>query len=205
MRNRVIASILLLGLALPQAGCWLGTHDLSGRNIYSRRIDVAYQRSGGTVPVAGASAAIVSVDAMDGRTVDRDRVGAVRNDFGYELGVITATNDIPQTVGTAVEQELRTRGFQIGAGHATISIEVVRFYDDFRNEGLSWSADATVKLSVTVRNPAKSIVFTKHYEGVDNESSTYAQGALIKAFQIAVNSVVSDKALQAALFAAQQP
>jgi uncharacterized lipoprotein len=175
------------------------------------RIDVPYQATGSAGPVAGASAASVSVVAKDGRTVYQDRVSTKKNGYGMEMAPIVATNDIPQTVGKAIEQELRARGFQIGPGHAAISVEVLKFYSDFKTGFFSGDAVADVELSVSVRDPANSIVFTRTYDGAGKEADimimngSNARSALVKAFQNAVNSAAGDKALQAALFAAQQP
>jgi uncharacterized lipoprotein YajG len=175
------------------------------------RIDVPYQSTNNAAPIVGASAATLSVAANDARTTYRDRVSTKKNGYGMEMAAIIATNDIPQTVGKAIEQELRARGYEIGPGHATISVAVHRFYNDFQVGFFSSDATASVVLDVTVRDPASSIVFAKSYSGIGREanilmvSGSNARAALIKAFQNAVNSVVSDKALQAAIFAAQQP
>jgi uncharacterized lipoprotein YajG len=175
------------------------------------RIDVPYQTLATARPVAGASAASVSVVAHDGRTVYQDRVSTKKNGYGMEMAPIMANNDIPQTVGLAVEQELKAEGFQIGPGHAVLSVDVIRFYNDFKIGFFSGDAIADVEIHVTLRDPANSIVFVADYEGSGKEadvmmaSGSNARAALIKAFQNALNTLVSDHGLPAAIMAAQTP
>jgi uncharacterized lipoprotein YajG len=174
-------------------------------------IDVPYQTLGTATPVAGASMASVSVVAHDGRTVYQDRVSTKKNGYGMEMAPILANNDIPQTVGMTVEQELKAQGFQIGPGHAVLSVDVIRIYNDFKIGFFSGDAIADVEIHVTVRDPANSIVFVADYEGAGNEadvlmaSGSNARAALIKAFQNTLNTLVSDHGLQAAILAAQTP
>jgi len=192
---------LLAALALLASGCALTTD----------KIDVPYQQLGAVSPVAGASAASVSVTAQDGRSAHRDRVSTKKNGYGMEMAPIIATNDIPQTVAGAVEQTLRTEGYRIEPGHAALTVDVLNFYSDFKVGVFTGDAVADVELMVTVRDPANAIVFTRTYDGSGKEadimmaSGSNAGAALIKALQNCVNSVVSDQALHAAIKAAQQP
>jgi uncharacterized lipoprotein YajG len=49
-----------------------------------------------------------------------------------EMASIEAINDIPSTVGKAIEQELASRGFVVGTGGSRVDVDVTRFYNDFR-------------------------------------------------------------------------
>jgi len=192
---------LLAALALLVSGCALTTD----------KIDVPYQQLGAVSTVAGASAGSVSVTAQDGRTSHRDRVGTKKNGYGMEMAPIVATNDIPQTVAGALEQTLRAEGYRIEPGHAALTVDVLQFYNDFKIGFFSGDALADVELSVTVRNPANAIVFTRTYDGSGKEadimmaSGSNARAALIKAFQNCVNSIAGDQTLHAAIKAAQNP
>ncbi len=192
---------LLGALALLVSGCALTTD----------KIDVPYQQLGAVSTMAGASAASVSVTAQDGRTSHRDRVGTKKNGYGMEMAPIVATNDIPQTVASAVEQTLRAEGYRTEPGHAALTVDVLNFYNDFKVGVFTGDAVADVELMVTVRDPANTIVFTRTYDGSGKEadimmaSGSNARAALIKALQNCVNSMVSDQTLHAAIKAAQQP
>ncbi|SRR5258706_7625945 len=143
---------------------------MSACALTTDRIDVPYQTLGTATPVAGASTASVSIVAHDGRTVYPDRVSTKKNGYGMEMAPILANNDIPQTVGKAVEQELKAQGFQIGPGHAALSIDVMRFYNDFKIGFFSGNAIADVEIHATVRDTAISIVFVAEYEGSGKEA-----------------------------------
>ena len=192
---------LLAALALLVSGCALTTD----------KIDVPYQQLGAVSPVTGAAAASVSVTAQDGRSAHRDRVSTKKNGYGMEMAPIVATNDIPQTVAGAVEQTLRAEGYRIEPGHAALTVDVLDFYNDFKIGVFTGDAVADVELTVTVRDPANAIVFTRTYDGGGKEADimlangSNARAALIKAFESCVNSMVSDQALHAAIKAAQQP
>jgi uncharacterized lipoprotein len=179
--------------------------------LTTENIDVPYQPAGKAGPVDGASAATVSITGVDGRTAYRDRVSSKKNGYGMEMAAIVANNNIPQTVGNAIQQELSAQGFKIGPGHAEVSAEVVKFYNDFKIGFFSGDAYAEVALNVKVLTQGKTLVYAKYYEANGTEPNIQlatgdnARAALIVALRNAVHSVVSDPALQKALLSAQQP
>jgi len=178
--------------------------------LTSETIDVPYQSTAPTTPVAGAAGETVAVAATDGRTTYRDRVSSKKNGYGMEMAPIVASNDIPQTVADAIQQELTAEGYKIGPGHAHLKVEVVKFYNDFKTGMFSGTAVANVALNVKVIGPGNQLIYAKYYDasGTDPHIMMYsgdnARVALIKAFANAVDSVVSDPALQQALKKAQQ-
>ena len=193
--------LMALALALVTSGCALTTDS----------IDVPYERGTDAAPavVPGASNAAVRVSATDGRTTYRDRVSSKKNGFGMEMAAITATNDIPQSVGDAVKAELAARGFNLGPGGADVTVEVLKFYNDFKNGFFAGDAVADVALQVTVLRPDKSIAYAKYYDASGTEPNiqlavgSNARRALIIAFRNAVNSVVNDGEFLQAVLAAQ--
>ncbi len=190
-----------LAVALLTSACALTTEN----------IDVPYQQAGEARPVDGASAATVSITGIEGRTAYRDRVSTKKNGYGMEMAAIVATNDIPQTVGNAIQQEVSALGFKIGPGHADMTAEVVKFYNDFKMGFFAGDAYAEVALNVKVLTQRKTLVYAKYYEATGTEpniqlaSGGNARAALIVALRNAVHSVVSDPDLQKALLNAQQP
>lgn len=182
---------------------------LSGCALTVDKIDVPYQSAGAPAPVAGAAADTVAIAATDGRTTYRDRVGTKKNGYGMEMAAIVATNDIPQTVADAIRQNLAAQGYQIGADHARVGVEVVQFYNDFKMGFFSGDATAQVALMVKVTNPAGVVVYSKYYAATGTEpnimmaSGSNARAALIAALRNAVAAVIGDPQLQDALRAAQ--
>lgn len=183
---------------------------LSACALTTELIDVPYQPDAAQVaPVPGAAAEIVAVDASDARTSYRDRVSTKKNGYGMEMAAITASNDIPSTVADAIKHELSARGFQMGNGGADVSVEVLKFYNDFKNGFFSGDAVADVALNVKVLRPDKTIAYAKYYDASGTEPNIQLAGgsnarlALIAAFRNAVNSVVSDPDFIKALLSVQ--
>ena len=125
---------------------------------------------------------------------------------------IVATNDVPTTVGKAVEQQLTAQGFKIGHDHAVMLIEVTKFHCDRETHSWGFEEDYTaqVALDVKVIGPSNAIEFSKPFDGNAKESrkrllswSSDVRAALMKALQTAVDTIVCDHELQAALLAAQ--
>lgn len=180
----------------------------SGCALTTATIDVPYQPLGPTAPAPGAAGITVTVSATDGRTTNQDRVGVKKNGYGMEMAPIVASNNIPDTVAGAFQQELAARGFTIGANGVGLQVQLVQFYNDFKSGFLAGDAVANVAFNVEVMAPSGTIVFTKYYQGTgDNPNIQIAGGdnariALISAFQSAVASAVDDPAFIKALIAA---
>lgn len=191
-------TILALCAALLCSGCALTT----------AKIDVPYQSITTPAPVAGASSIKVNVVATDGRTTNRDRVGSKKNGYGMDMAPIVATNDIPSTVQDAFAQELSARGFKLGPNDVTLNIDLVEFYNDFHLGFFSGDATANVAFNAEIVAPGNRIVFSKYYSGTGDDPNIQLMGgdnartALIKAFQAAVASAVSDPAFINGLIAA---
>jgi uncharacterized lipoprotein len=171
----------------------------SGCALTTATIDVPYQSTSSSVAaVPGAENVYVTVVTTDGRTTYRDRVSSKKNGYGVEMAAILASNDLPTSISDAFKQELSARGFKVGPAGANVQVELVRFYNDFKNGFFSGDAVATVSFNVKVMSPSGSIAFSKYYEGTGTEpniqmaSGDNARAALIKAFAAGVNSTVND-------------
>jgi uncharacterized lipoprotein len=180
----------------------------SGCALTTATIDVPYQQAAApAAPAAGAAGTSVSVAATDSRTTYRDRVSTKKNGYGMEMAAIVPSNDLPATVRDAFSQELTARGFKLGQGGAAMTIELVRFYNDFKTGFFSGDAVATVAFNVKITGPGGASVFSKYYEGSGTEPNiqlaggSNARAALIKAFQTSVASAVNDPDLIHALVA----
>jgi uncharacterized lipoprotein YajG len=193
--------VLLLGLLLC-SGCALIT---SG-------VDIPYQAVSAAGPDPAAYGAVADVTTVDSRATYRDRISTKKNGYGIEMAAITASNDIPSTVTNAFKYELNERGFRIGTTGATVHVDLVRFYNDFKNGFFSGDAVANVAFTVKVSAPNGSSTFSKYYEGTGTEPNIQVAGAdnaraaLVKAFANSVNSAVSDPDfIRAVLAAGAQP
>lgn len=187
--------VLWLILASVVSGCALTTEP----------VDIPYMPGAARAPAPGAAAATVAVSASDARTSYRDRVSSKKNGFGMEMAPIVATNDIAQTVRAAVAQELQAEGFVIGPGGLEVAIDVVKFYNDFKTGIFAGDAVADVTLNLKVLRPDRSVAFAKLYAGEGKEeniqlaSGENARLALIRALHSAVQNLVGDAELTAAL------
>lgn len=168
-----------------------------------------YEGSGQPVAVIlGAADSTVQVTTTDARTTYRDRVSTKKNGYGIELAAVAPSNDLAMTVTDAFQQELAARGFRIAPGGTTVRVQIVRFYNDFKNGFFSGDAVATVAFNVQVASPRTSLSFSKYYEGTGTEANILigggdnARAALIKAFRAGVNSALADDDFIRALVAA---
>jgi uncharacterized lipoprotein YajG len=151
--------ILTVLLALSLSACALTTD----------YIDAPYVPLGPAVPVAGASAVTVSVAAKDARTTYRDRVGSKKNGYGTEMAPIVANNDVIETTRAAIESELAKRGFVVAPGGTVVSVDVNRFYNDFKTGFFAGDSIAEIAVTVKVVGVDKSLLFTQHYEATGKE------------------------------------
>ena len=180
----------------------------SGCALTTATIDVPYQSIAPATPIAGASGITVSVAATDGRTTYRDRVSSKKNGYGMEMAPIVASNDIPNSVQNAFQQELAARGFKIDQNGVSLQVELVQFYNDFKTGMFSGQAVANVAFNVKITSLNGAIDFTKYYQGtgtipnIQLAGGDNARDALIKAFQSAVASTVNDPDFIKALIAA---
>jgi uncharacterized lipoprotein YajG len=171
----------------------------SGCALTTAQIDVPYlPPSAVAASVPGASDVSVAVAATDGRTTYRDRVSTKKNGYGMEMAAIVASNDLPTSVSDAFKRELAARGFRIGPLGATVQVELVRFYNDFKMGFFAGDAVANVGFNVKVLTSGHALAFSKYYEGTGTEPNIQLSGgdnaraALIKAFTASMNSAVND-------------
>ena len=175
------------------------------------KVDIPYHGPANQSVVAGANTAKVQVVAIEARSVNKDRVSVKKNGYGMEMANIVATNDIPQTIGSAVERELSSLGYTVGTGGCRVDVEISRFYSDFKSGFFSGDAVADAAVNVKVFGVDGKIAYAKSYVGngiepdIQLASGSNARAALMKAMSDVVGNIVNDKQLQAAILAAQPP
>jgi uncharacterized lipoprotein len=162
------------------------------------RIRLSYQPDQGATRIAGAEGITTVVTVIDARA-DRSRVGAKKNGFGMEMAAIRPEEEVAATVQAAVESELRARGFRIGReGNVTISLEITRFWNDFKM-GM-WAGDAVSELmisaKITERGGAVLYVRNLSAEGKEADiqlaSGSNAKLALDRALENGVRQLFAD-------------
>lgn len=135
---------------------------LSGCALTTDRIELQYSQQQGIVQIPGANNVSVNVKVADQRQ-DKSKVSSKKNGFGMEMAPILATEDVAVTVRRAIEQELRTRGFQLGSDAALIQIaaDLTRFYNDHKTGFFSGDAVADLNMSITVKSKNGDLLYTR--------------------------------------------
>lgn len=195
--QRRLAALAVLGLLGPVGGCALGLE----------HVDIAYLPANQAQPIAGAERVPVDISVRTATSVEDERVGAKKNGYGIELGGLAPTRPVTQIVGDALAIELRRRGFPVQRSTTVTSIEVIRFWNDFKNGFFVAGTEADVTLAITVRTPT-ALLYSRTVSGRGGSDAVIvgtagvAREALQGALTVAVSRIVDDPAYIAALFAA---
>jgi uncharacterized lipoprotein YajG len=182
-------------IALFASGCALSVDE----------IDIPYEGKANITVVSGAENVAVTVVGDDKRSVYKDRVSAKKNGYGMEMASIVSKNDVVKTFSDAVKFELENLGFKIGAGGKKITVELVRFYNDFKMGFFAGDAVADGLVNIVVRDTKGDNLFSRSYEGGSIEKNIQlalghnARTALIGAMSDIVSKIAQDKDLHAAL------
>ena len=182
---------------------------VSGCALTPGHVNIAYAPldSGGPVRPARSAAEAVRVVVSDQRAA-KDAVGHKTNGYGMEMAPITSDNDIPQTVQSAIESELKSRGFNIAGAGPTIAVTLTKFENRFVSGFWSGTATAELVMSVVAQRPAGGILYTKLIDvqgvnpGIQLSSAENAGIALDRALQEGVFQLFEDSAFLTALEAA---
>jgi uncharacterized lipoprotein YajG len=177
-------TLMVMVLASALAGCAL-SEDV---------VDVPYPPPTAS-PVAAAGP--VGLAVLDQRTSDRARISTKINGYGMDMAAIRSNAPVPDMVRSALEAELKQRGFSVGAGGPPITVGVERFYNTFDFGFASGTAKAQVDLAVTVAAANGGSSFTQKYSGTAEESVMTASGSnaaetLSKALQAAIQKMFGD-------------
>jgi uncharacterized lipoprotein len=181
---------------------------LSGCALTTDHIQLSYNQQMGVAPVPGASNITVSVQVNDLRQ-DKYKVSSKKNGFGMEMAPILASEDVAITVRRAIEQELRSRGFQLSAEAALVQIaaDLTRFYNDHKLGFFAGDAIADLNMSVIVKSKKGELLFSKQIAAQGIEPNTQlmsgenARLALSRALESGMKSLFEDQAFLSALVA----
>lgn len=179
---------------------------LSGCALTTDRIELQYNPQQGVSQIPGANNVAVNVQVVDQRQ-DKSKVSSKKNGFGMEMAPILATEDVAVTVRRAIEQELRTRGFQLGTDTALVRIvsDLTRFYNDHKTGFFAGDAVADLNMSVTVKSKKGDLLYTRQVISQGIEPNTQlmtgdnARLALNRALENGMKSLFEDQSFLIAL------
>lgn len=192
---------------LAIASC-VAVSSLSGCALTTDRIELQYNQQQGVAQIPGANNVSVNVQVADQRE-DKSKVSSKKNGFGMEMAPILAIEDVAVTVRSAIEQELRARGFQLGSDAALVQIaaDLTRFYNDHKTGFFAGDAVADLNMSVTVKSKKGDLLYTRQViaQGIEPNtqlmSGENARLALNRALENGMKSLFEDQAFLAALVA----
>ncbi len=180
-------SVLLTASLLLICGCALTTG----------HVDLAYQPTTQATKLATPASPHVSVVVTDKRPTKV--VGQKMNGLGMKMADIVSNTDVPGTLKSAFETELKNRGFTEGGGGNVISVSLGNFENQFKLGFFSGDATATIGMQVTVTRPNGSVAYDKYITGqakdwVEVAGEDNAQRELDAAMQDGVSKVFADNA-----------
>jgi uncharacterized lipoprotein YajG len=163
-------------------------------------IEIAHKPEPNIVPLPGAASSRVFVIGEDQRA-NKTRVG--QWPAGYEEQVFVSKDDISDVFRNAIEEELRARGFDIGAGPTSseVRIQVLKFRSYFTPALFNPTATAELIMHVQVERPGKVITYSQNFETTDTASHAGFSDALGGALDKGIESLLGDPAFSAALIA----
>lgn len=181
---------------------------LSGCALTTDRIDIQYSQQQSIAQIPGANNVSVNVQVADQRQ-DKSKVSSKKNGFGMEMAPILASEDVAVTVRRAIEQELKTRGFQLGSDAALVQIsaDLNRFYNDHKIGFFAGDAVADLNMSITVKSKKGEVLYMKQVAAQGIEPNTQlmtgenAKLALNRALANGMKYLFEDQAFLSALIA----
>jgi uncharacterized lipoprotein YajG len=167
---------------------------LTGCAFSPEKIDVGYSPSSNATLIQGASDIGIKLQINDVRTTT-DRVSSRTNAYGQELGAISLNEDVSTIVRTALETELRNRGYRVDGGKVSVVCDIQDFYNRFQTGFWSGTAVASVRFNVKVRDSQGNYIFSETVTGqgrkekIQMATGKNAKPALDDALKNAVNAL----------------
>jgi uncharacterized lipoprotein YajG len=179
-RSLLAAALLLFG------GCATTGH-----------VDLAYQPTTQTPKLAAPASRHVAIAVTDKRPTPS--VGHKLNVFGMKTADIVSDTDVPGTLESAFETELKSRGFFVGAGGNVITVTLDNFQIQFIVGFFAIDTIANIGMQVTVKHPDGSVGYEKYVTAESTDwfevvTATDAGDQLSAAMQDVVSKVFNDTA-----------
>jgi uncharacterized lipoprotein YajG len=175
---------------------------ICGCALTTGHVDLAYQPTTQATNLATPASPRVSVVVTDKRPTKV--VGQKMNGLGMKMADIVSNTDVPGTLKSAFETELKNRGFTEGGGGNVISVSLGNFENQFTLGFFSGDATATIGMQVTVTRPNGSVAYERYITGqakdwVEVAGEDNAQHELDAAMQDGVSKVFADSAFISSL------
>lgn len=189
--------------------CCAAIASLSGCALTTEQISLNYTPQPNVAKIAGAGNVSVNVQVTDQRP-DKSKVSSKKNGFGAEMAPITASEDVAVTVRKAIEQELQSRGFQLGSDMALVKIaaDLTRFYNDHKMGFFAGDAVADLNMTVVVKSKNGQQLYSKQIiaQGIERNTQlatgNNAKLALDRALENGMKMLFDDQAFLTALMSA---
>jgi uncharacterized lipoprotein YajG len=172
-------------------------------------VTLTYTQPAFLTPEQHAEGVGVHVIVRDARA-DKSKVGDVVGGSGAAEAPITSTNDVTDVVHSGVRSGLETRGFNVGTGSVTMTIEIARFTTLYNSGLMGGASDTYVELNVQVTSATGVTNFQHSYlgrgqgPGMEMSSGRGAAEALDDALDQAITAMLTDSRLMDALVGAAE-
>ena len=197
--NKVFIICFVLAIPFFSSSCALKKDTISMGYTPQENID----------KIHNAEKVRLHVNITDARNM-KDKVSYKKNAYGMELAEIVSSTDVTQIVRTALESELRNRGFIVNNSGINLDVTLIKFFSDFKTGFWSGEAVAEVIMSVQVKQLNNQIPFNKVINGnytnpnIQLASGKNAQIALDGALGDAVSKLVNDPSFIAAIMTSEK-
>jgi uncharacterized lipoprotein YajG len=195
MKQIITSNKAILAAALLTLG-------LTGCAITPATESINYQAQTGVAHVAHAENVMVNVVTTDSRA---DKViGNKKNGFGMKLADINSDIPVDVIVNHAIEQELKSRGFNVAKNSGLkVTADVTKFYNEFQAGVFTAYADGETNITVVVSSNGNQI-FNKNINGksrmfVQLATGSNAKESVENALTDAMTNLFNDPSFIAAL------
>lgn len=191
---------------------FIAVASLSGCAFTTDKIELHYKQQQNATVIPGAGNVSVNVQVNDQRQ-DKTKVSSKKNGFGMETAPIIATEEVSVTIRSAIEQELKSRGFKLASNDALILIgaDLTRFYNEHKMGVFAGDAVADLNMSVTVKSQKGDTLYSHQLIAQGTEKDTQlasgenAKKALEQALENGMKSLFEDQIFLTALTSASTP
>ena len=166
------------------------------------QVDVGYHPGAPAAKVADSSMPHVSVEVVDNRKTRE--VGETIATFGIKTADTVTRADVPATLKSAFESELKNRGFIESVDGNTLIVRLGYFRNVFVQRSFVFEASASMDLEVSIVSAGGAIPYRKYVTGSAHRTFAVASGGneqlmLEAALRDAVSKVFNDPQFLVAL------
>jgi uncharacterized lipoprotein YajG len=192
MLSKVVEKVLVITALLSISGCAFTTG----------HVDLEYQPASTGTKIATAQSPPVAVKIVDKRSTQI--VGSKINGFGMKTADIISDSDVPATLKSAFETELKNRGFKLGSNGLLLVVELRNLQNQFALGFFSGESTGSIGMDVIIQQLDGAKIYDQYITGqgqdwIEIGDMSNAQKTLDAAIQNAVSKTFSDSAFIEAL------